>query len=549
MTTVPNQIARRGQLFIIPVGPAIAEVPYPIQSFTKPKDHSLWVHGKIEEPEFQLDRAIMPPSVYREVRDDLNKFSPVPVSRSAIRKSNHAYVGVIDSNGTPYYFALDSRGISVREVAGDEVWKTFDALIDAERTEALHRRRVEATEEMKAVDRELRDPKLVIMTKGIGGFIRLLRPNREPKQPKVKQPRAPRAPRAPKEPKVKQAKPPKEIKFRTSESGKQHRATAPHGSYKIKQTKGQHHLIYQPHLDHAAKEGAAGTRQHLGAFDSPHGAATAAAAHHAEQVKKSMDVIKAHHPHVRWVAHQLRNGKMVNHESGTHAYRVHRPETGTTHYVVISHRGVKSHHDTPEEAAVAAHVHTKVSKARKRLPGGHVRDPDDFDAKQLRIGAKHEHEHTSDDDIASEIAMDHLSEDPDYYTKLKQVEKALPKKSKDKPVKKTPSSKASKKQTGKTGKPRYTYPQEKGGAKTAQQPLIPIQHDDSKHANPSEFANQLGVSVRTLQRAAKHLGRDGFTKFMRSRLKRFSVKHRIDPDYWGTLYEKLNVNVGGDQPA
>ena len=32
-------------------------------------------------------------------------------------------------------------------------------------------------------------------------------------------------------------------------------------------------------------------------------------------------------------------------------------------------------------------------------------------------------EHTDDPDLAREIAMDHLTEDPDYYTKLEKVEK------------------------------------------------------------------------------------------------------------------------------
>lgn len=68
-----------------------------------------------------------------------------------------------------------------------------------------------------------------------------------------------------------------------------------------------------------------------------------------------------------------------------------------------------------------------MSKAWKdRLPGGKADDktPADFDPKKLREGAKHEREHTSNPKIAEEIAMDHLSEDPRYYSKLKRVEKA-----------------------------------------------------------------------------------------------------------------------------
>ncbi len=51
------------------------------------------------------------------------------------------------------------------------------------------------------------------------------------------------------------------------------------------------------------------------------------------------------------------------------------------------------------------------------------KSPTEFNQKQLAIGMKHEREHTSDDEIAREIAMDHLTEDPDYYIKLQRMEK------------------------------------------------------------------------------------------------------------------------------
>ena len=55
-----------------------------------------------------------------------------------------------------------------------------------------------------------------------------------------------------------------------------------------------------------------------------------------------------------------------------------------------------------------------------KLPGG-VGDKsttDQVDPTQLSIGIQIEMEHTNDLDIAKEIAMDHLTEDPKYYTKL-----------------------------------------------------------------------------------------------------------------------------------
>jgi hypothetical protein len=47
----------------------------------------------------------------------------------------------------------------------------------------------------------------------------------------------------------------------------------------------------------------------------------------------------------------------------------------------------------------------------------------DFSPKALKQGRKVEHEHTSSPRIATEIAKDHLTEDPMYYDKLKLIEK------------------------------------------------------------------------------------------------------------------------------
>ena len=41
---------------------------------------------------------------------------------------------------------------------------------------------------------------------------------------------------------------------------------------------------------------------------------------------------------------------------------------------------------------------------------------------QLKMGIGVEQEHTSSVDLATEIALDHLWEIPDYYSKLKRVE-------------------------------------------------------------------------------------------------------------------------------
>lgn len=59
------------------------------------------------------------------------------------------------------------------------------------------------------------------------------------------------------------------------------------------------------------------------------------------------------------------------------------------------------------------------------LPGGLADDksPHEFDPEQISMGIKVEMEHTDDPMTALEIAMDHLAEFPDYYTRLDAMEK------------------------------------------------------------------------------------------------------------------------------
>jgi len=61
-----------------------------------------------------------------------------------------------------------------------------------------------------------------------------------------------------------------------------------------------------------------------------------------------------------------------------------------------------------------------------KIPGGLAdrsgKKPEDFDKEQLEAGIKVEMEHTTDAKVAQEIAMDHLTEDPEYYVKLKKME-------------------------------------------------------------------------------------------------------------------------------
>lgn len=66
------------------------------------------------------------------------------------------------------------------------------------------------------------------------------------------------------------------------------------------------------------------------------------------------------------------------------------------------------------------------SKWKDKLKGGKAdkKSPKDFNKKALLEGMRHELEHTSSKKLAMEIAMDHLTEDPNYYKKLKSIEKS-----------------------------------------------------------------------------------------------------------------------------
>ena len=57
-------------------------------------------------------------------------------------------------------------------------------------------------------------------------------------------------------------------------------------------------------------------------------------------------------------------------------------------------------------------------EAGEQIPGGkgEGKSPLDFDSEQVLMGMRVEMEHTDDPMIALEITLDHLTEDPEYYT-------------------------------------------------------------------------------------------------------------------------------------
>lgn len=64
-----------------------------------------------------------------------------------------------------------------------------------------------------------------------------------------------------------------------------------------------------------------------------------------------------------------------------------------------------------------------------QIKGGKAdkKKPSDFDPEELKMGIEIEQEHTNDKKLAQEIATDHLTEFPNYYTELKNMEKKLEK--------------------------------------------------------------------------------------------------------------------------
>ena len=61
--------------------------------------------------------------------------------------------------------------------------------------------------------------------------------------------------------------------------------------------------------------------------------------------------------------------------------------------------------------------------SKELIPGGLASKTNrKFDPEQLKKGIEVEMEHTNDRRIAREIATDHLTEDPQYYTMLAKIE-------------------------------------------------------------------------------------------------------------------------------
>jgi hypothetical protein len=65
---------------------------------------------------------------------------------------------------------------------------------------------------------------------------------------------------------------------------------------------------------------------------------------------------------------------------------------------------------------------TEGKKQKIKGGKGDKLTPDQVNYYEFTKGWKHELEHTDDLDKAKEIALDHLAEDPNYYTRLDMIE-------------------------------------------------------------------------------------------------------------------------------
>ncbi|HEY5614855.1 MAG TPA: DUF5661 family protein, partial [Bacteroidota bacterium] len=65
-----------------------------------------------------------------------------------------------------------------------------------------------------------------------------------------------------------------------------------------------------------------------------------------------------------------------------------------------------------------------IKTFKDRIPGGNAdgKAITNYDLKQLLDGIKSERDHTKDNMLALELAMDHLEAIPDYYTRLARME-------------------------------------------------------------------------------------------------------------------------------
>jgi hypothetical protein len=104
--------------------------------------------------------------------------------------------------------------------------------------------------------------------------------------------------------------------------------------------------------------------------------------------------------------------------------------TGLSDDVLMAGMRMKDKSDRAKHAAEeAAASFSMLVKMSDMLRGGKAdgEPASQYDSHELQMGKQVEQEHTSNSQIAEEIAKDHLEEIPDYYSRLKRMEDGAPK--------------------------------------------------------------------------------------------------------------------------
>jgi hypothetical protein len=121
---------------------------------------------------------------------------------------------------------------------------------------------------------------------------------------------------------------------------------------------------------------------------------------------------------------RLRKEETVSEAIGDKRFDVVTQTGQSTEY--LSHDAAKAAVKGLRLRGIKSKMLRKTIKEDKDCPqvGKHNKVPEDvFDPKELAMGIKIEHEHTNDPVTAEKIAKDHLSEFPDYYSRLTKLEK------------------------------------------------------------------------------------------------------------------------------
>jgi hypothetical protein len=141
-----------------------------------------------------------------------------------------------------------------------------------------------------------------------------------------------------------------------------------------------------------------------------------------EEAKKK-DKIDYSDPKVDWhkvhenIRREIR--QLEKEEEGKKESSKECPYCGSSHYIPEENWcPICIRHPEKKEAKVEV-----KSDSIETAPGGlgNKKPDSDFDAEQLEKGRKVEMEHTTDPEVAKDIAKDHLVEDKDYYKKLELI--------------------------------------------------------------------------------------------------------------------------------